>query len=443
MSSAAAFESAGPGGNLQWQERRDGHWHAEGPGGGHFDLVPVRRGFHLWWRPRGGPYVDLGPHGSLGSAFAAARFYLDEGVPARTAAEGATEDRPALRWAEVSFDLASDAEKFARAIEKRGRGVTALRTNLIVTTNATWGDIQHVLERGSWEKGYRVTSSARKFDMVAEEDRSAMATEAGCCGDDKCAHRHPPSVPSSPCEAGLEWQKLYDSKKITIYRAPAGLHEAYYVDQQSGRKWKVEFHDAARPPIKVVILGRGLSLERAKEIAEEHHRARQATRHLPSEAGESVANAPAPMHIEIPPEAYKAWVEFGDRIGPLDTTEKIYRALVPTMNKQDQEVFVVVVMDLHFKLRSVTEVARGERSRVGVGIEEVMRAAIMTPGGAHFLAMHQHPTGKCTASPADKRLHADIERAATTYASLTYLDHVVIGVGEYYSIREGKRHRVS
>lgn len=437
MSSAAAFESAGPGGNLQWQERRDGHWHAEGPGGGHFDLVPVRRGFHLWWRPRGGPYVDLGPHGSLGSAFAAARFYLDEGVPARTAAEGAAEDRPALRWAEVSFDLASDAEKFARAIEKRGRGVTALRTNLIVTTNATWGDIQHVLERGTWEKGYRVTSSARKFDMVAEGDRSAMATEVGCCGDDKCAHRHPPSVPTTACEElnKITWKRLKDGVFGFVGDASRGKPQRKYVIKKHGKTWEIRARGTVGP-----VLGEGYKSEsEAKAVAD---RIDRDTYPGLRGANESVANAPAPMHIEIPPEAYKAWVEFGDRIGPLDTTEKIYRALVPTMNKQDQEVFVVVVMDLHFKLRSVTEVARGERSRVGVGIEEVMRAAIMTPGGAHFLAMHQHPTGKCTASPADKRLHADIERAATTYASLTYLDHVVIGVGEYYSIREGKRHRV-
>ena len=69
---AAAFESSGPGGKLHWSERRDGHWHAEAPGG-HFDVVPMRHGYHLWFRARGS-YIDLGHHQSLGGAFAGAIY---------------------------------------------------------------------------------------------------------------------------------------------------------------------------------------------------------------------------------------------------------------------------------------------------------------------------------------------------------------------------------
>jgi len=352
---AAAFESTGPGGSLKWSQRRDGHWHADTPRG-HFDVVPMKRGHHLWWRGRG-EYVDLGHQDFLGGAFGAAQRYLDEGVVPAVAAEEAKE----------------------------------------------------------------------------------------CCGDDKCAHRHPPSVPTTACEADgkLQWSELYKSSKSAIYHAPTDHpHEAYYIQRLSGKKFRVEFHSTERAPIKVTILGRENSLEKAKEVAQEHYRARQSTHHLPHEANESLAEAPRPMHVEIPPDAYAQWVAFGDKIGPVDTTEKIYRLLSPEVRKYDQEVFLVVVTDLHFKLRSVTEVGRGERSSVGVGIEEVMRAALMTPGGAHFMCAHNHPSSKCSPSKADRDLHASIEEAAKSYASLTYLDHVVIGVDEYYSIRENKKYKV-
>lgn len=437
----AAFESTGPGGDLRWRERRDGHWHAEAPGG-YFDAIPMRRGYHLWFRPTriaSQSYVDLGHHESLGGVFSAARYYLDEQQTS------AAEDRPALRWADVSFDLASDAEKFAHAIEKRGRGVTAERFNLVVTTNATWNDIQHVLEHGTWEKGYRVTSAAKKFDKAAE----------GCgCAEDDCAHRHPPSVPTTACEeeartaeeagarrrkavGSIRWYYSGESHGWYGNSSENGKDVRGYFLKKDGKKWVLRFRGNVGPVADTFD-----SEKEAFAGAAKLDKTDPPDAHRSFEAKESIANAPSPMHVEIPPDAYKEWVEFGDRIGPVDTTEKIYNVVSPETHKYDQEIFLVVVTDLHFKLRSVTEVARGERAQVGVGIEEVMRAALMTPGASHVYVVHGHPTGKCRPSPADRKLHADIEKAASTYASLQYLDHVVIGVGEYYSIREGKHYKV-
>lgn len=343
-----AHESTGPGGRLYWSERRDGHRHAEATGG-HFDVVPMTRGYHLWWCGNRGNagYVDLGHHGSLGSAFAGARFYLDEGVPAQTAAEGVS--------------------------------------------------------------------------------AKAAGEEAGaCCGDANCAHRHPPSVPSTPCKKTLVWHK---NKKGWI----SGGGE--FTIQKKGKKWLL--HAASIDLKHAGKLPEHISADAAKKVAQ-----RVVDSGLMGAREASLSEAPAPMHIEIPADAYAQWVAYGDTLGPLDTTEKVYKLLSGYAHKQDQEVFLVVVTDLHFKLRSVTEIARGERSSVGVGIEEVMRATLMTPGVAHMCCAHQHPTGKCRPSKADRDLHRSIEEAAKSYASLTYLDHVVIGVGEYHSIREGKSYKV-
>jgi hypothetical protein len=84
-------------------------------------------------------------------------------------------ERPALRWAEVSFDKPIDAARFAKLIEKVGSEVVATHEGLIVTTNATGKDIHRVLDRNTWDGGYRTTKSVEKFDLAAE------ANEPGRC----------------------------------------------------------------------------------------------------------------------------------------------------------------------------------------------------------------------------------------------------------------------
>jgi hypothetical protein len=62
-----AYESAG----LSWKERSDRHWVARGLGGS-YDVAPHGEGYHTYFMPDGGGYIDLGHHATLGAAFAAA-----------------------------------------------------------------------------------------------------------------------------------------------------------------------------------------------------------------------------------------------------------------------------------------------------------------------------------------------------------------------------------
>lgn len=84
---------------------------------------------------------------------------------------GEADEKAALRWTEVSFDKRADAERFARFLERRHSTVVALHSGLIVTTNATHGDIQKVLGAHKWEGGHRVNPSARRYDLVSELER--------------------------------------------------------------------------------------------------------------------------------------------------------------------------------------------------------------------------------------------------------------------------------
>ena len=145
--------------------------------------------------------------------------------------------------------------------------------------------------------------------------------------------------------------------------------------------------------------------------------------------------------------AYEACVAAWARRGPIASAQKVYELLHQRLEKEDQEVFFVVILDVRGNLRGVAEVARGQRSRVAVGLTDVMRVVrachmmdpVLLAGGEAFLVVHNHPTGNPQPSKADIDLYKEIQRAVDPYGSeLTFLDHVVIGLNRYYSIREHK-----
>jgi hypothetical protein len=205
----AAYESPGPGGTLHWKERSDRHWTARGLGG-YFDAAPIDRGYHLYWMSDGGGYEDLGAHATLGGVFGTARSFADERATGRKAAENPAggdcahthppevptspcdpatgplviekvevsgsqttavvgEDKAALRWADVSFDKAEDASRFAKLLEKVNSTIVANHMGLIVTTNATGPDIVKTLAKHKWKAGYRLSSAVPKYDLAAEQ----------------------------------------------------------------------------------------------------------------------------------------------------------------------------------------------------------------------------------------------------------------------------------
>jgi DNA repair protein RadC len=127
--------------------------------------------------------------------------------------------------------------------------------------------------------------------------------------------------------------------------------------------------------------------------------------------------------------------------GPLDTDHKMAEFLRGEMGKEDQEVFVVVGLDLHRKLRSYTEVARGQRERVQVRVEDILRPVIIE--GPHgFVVAHNHPSGSTEPSDADRRLTKEIAHAAKIACpSTVFLDHLIIGVGGYYSFGDKRAKR--
>lgn len=141
-------------------------------------------------------------------------------------------------------------------------------------------------------------------------------------------------------------------------------------------------------------------------------------------------------------EKYEACLAQAKKLGPINNARKVYDLLHKTLDERDEECFLVVLLDVRQQLRGVAEVARGQRSRVSVAVADIMRAVI-TSGAELFVIAHCHPSGNCEPSDEDKRLTTDVEEACKPYGGeLTFADHVVIGLKEFYSIKEGAKYTV-
>jgi len=128
--------------------------------------------------------------------------------------------------------------------------------------------------------------------------------------------------------------------------------------------------------------------------------------------------------------------------GPIESDLDAFRFLAPYLNRQDQEIFVVLCIDLHRVPRTFTEIARGQRDRVVVVVEDILRVVIAS--GCHGVVVaHNHPSGDAKPSPSDVELTAKIKSAmATACPSIAFVDHIVVGSGEYFSFADDKLKKV-
>lgn len=118
----------------------------------------------------------------------------------------------------------------------------------------------------------------------------------------------------------------------------------------------------------------------------------------------------------------------------LDTPLDVYACVGHDLNRETQEVFLMLPVNIHGHLMGPAyEVARGQRDRVAVGIDNVMDAA-SDARCAGFIVCHNHPGGSPKPSKADMQLTDEIRRA--TPPGRKFLDHVIIGPDSAYSCVE-------
>lgn len=112
--------------------------------------------------------------------------------------------------------------------------------------------------------------------------------------------------------------------------------------------------------------------------------------------------------------------------------------VVPMLESQTQEVFLVLHLDAKRRLLGVQEVGRGKLTEVGVSIRAIFTAVLGERNSNAILLAHNHPSGDPEPSMADIELTKAVVEAARLF-EVEVLDHLIVGHERYVSFRDTGR----
>lgn len=102
----------------------------------------------------------------------------------------------------------------------------------------------------------------------------------------------------------------------------------------------------------------------------------------------------------------------------------------------EREVFMVLFLDNQHRLIRTEKMFFGTINQASVHPREVIKAALKCNAAAIIIA-HNHPSGVCTPSEADRALTKKIEMACDL-VDIRFVDHIIVGKGDYFSFEEEK-----
>lgn len=125
-----------------------------------------------------------------------------------------------------------------------------------------------------------------------------------------------------------------------------------------------------------------------------------------------------------------------DRLRRTDVrrSSKIGNYLANKLLGQKQEQFWVLYFDQQQNLLGEKMLFQGTLDRSWVHPREIFRWAVVY-GCASIIVAHNHPSGALTPSDNDLELTKGLKKASKIM-KITFLDHFIIGGGEYLSLRE-------
>jgi DNA repair protein RadC len=124
--------------------------------------------------------------------------------------------------------------------------------------------------------------------------------------------------------------------------------------------------------------------------------------------------------------------------GAIDSAEKAAAILVPLLEREAVEVFLVLHLDAKARVLGVQEVARGGLHEIQVSIRPILAACLAEKNSASIVLAHNHPSGDPTPSPEDIALTRRIV-AACELCGIGVSDHLIVGDGQLCSFVETGR----
>ncbi len=138
----------------------------------------------------------------------------------------------------------------------------------------------------------------------------------------------------------------------------------------------------------------------------------------------------------------KAALEIGrrlTRIGideryPIRSPADVASLLMVEMSHLDQEHLRTILLDTKNRVQQITTVYIGSLNSATIRVGEVFKEAVRRNSAA-IIVVHNHPSGEATPSAEDIQVTRQLV-AAGRLLDIEVLDHLIIGRGQYVSLRE-------
>ena len=109
------------------------------------------------------------------------------------------------------------------------------------------------------------------------------------------------------------------------------------------------------------------------------------------------------------------------------------------LESEEREVFMVMFLDNQNHLIKKEKMFYGTINQATVYPREIIKEALKCNAAAIIVA-HNHPSGNCTPSESDRILTKKIEMACDL-VGIRFVDHIVVGKGDYFSFEEERFRR--
>lgn len=100
----------------------------------------------------------------------------------------------------------------------------------------------------------------------------------------------------------------------------------------------------------------------------------------------------------------------------------------------EHEIFGVMWLDQQHGLLATEELFRGTVNQASVFVREVVKSGLAHNAAAAVL-FHNHPSGRCSPSHADRHITNEIKQAFELI-DIRLLDHLIVGGGIWHSFAE-------
>ena len=132
------------------------------------------------------------------------------------------------------------------------------------------------------------------------------------------------------------------------------------------------------------------------------------------------------LKIEKDAEKFAACNALAEELGEINTPKKAFEIIEDAIGDEVNEVFGVMMLDIHLRFKGLAETGRGEAASVMAPLQPTLQIAIAS-GANSILIWHCHPSGiEAEPSEADKETTEAFAEACEVIG-LPLIDHQILG----------------